>query len=67
MQKIKPEVLKKLAGNVKALNRLAYVFAKHRTTIDRWVANNDVILTTAAAVKAISEELGITEDSVLTA
>lgn len=66
MQKVRPEVIKKLDGNVTALNRLAYEFAKHRTTIDRWVRNNDVMLTTAMGVKAIAEELDIPESEVLT-
>jgi hypothetical protein len=65
MQKVKPEVIEKLKGNVKALNRLAYEFNKHRTTVDRWVLDNNIILTTPMAVKAIAEELGIEVDQVL--
>lgn len=65
MEKIKIEVIEQLKANTKAKNRLAYEFANHIMTIDRWIENNNPMLTTKTALNAISEELGIKEKDLL--
>lgn len=68
MKVIKQEIIKELMGNQKAKARLAYEFAKHMKTIDRWLEGqgNHVILTTPAALAAIAEELDIKKSDILT-
>ena len=66
MTTIKQEVKDILRLNMKAKARLAYEFAKHTYTVDRWIDENAPILTTPQAVKAISEELLIPADQILT-
>lgn len=65
MTKIKQEVKDQLRLNMKAKARLAYEFAKHTYTVDRWIDDDAPILSTTQAVKAISEELNIPADEIL--
>jgi hypothetical protein len=65
MQVIKREVLEKLSTNPKAKGRLAYEFAKHSVTIDRWIEENNAMLTTPTALNAISEELELDKAELL--
>ncbi len=65
MTTIKQEVKEQLRLNVKAKARLAYEFAKHSLTIDRWIDTDAPILSTDMAVKCISEELNIPENEIL--
>lgn len=67
MTTIKQDVKDQLRLNMKAKARLAYEFAKHTYTIDRWIEEDAAILTTATAVRAISEELGIPKKDILAA
>lgn len=66
MTKVKQEIIEQIKGSGKAKGRLAYVFAKSTDSIDRWLKNNDIMLTTPMAVKAIAEELEINESEILT-
>lgn len=45
--------------------KLALHFKKHQNTIENWIKNRDAMLTTADAVRIISEETGIEADQVL--
>lgn len=63
---IKQEVIDQVKGSTKAKTRLAYEFNKHQSTIDRWLEENNIALTTPMAVKAISEETGTPESEILT-
>lgn len=67
MTTIKQGVKELLRANMKAKARLAYEFAKHTYTVDRWLDEDATILTTPQAVNAISEELMIPVDQILTA
>lgn len=67
MTTIKQNVKNLLDANMKAKARLAYEFARHTYTIDRWIEENNPILTTPQAVRAISEELLIPESEILAA
>jgi hypothetical protein len=67
MTTIKPEVIAKIQESQKAKNRLAYELNKHSVTIDRYLENNDEMLTTKTALLAISEELGISESEIISA
>lgn len=62
---IKKEVLENLKSNTQVKNRLAYDFIKTTRTIERWMEENDPMLTTAQALKTISEETGIPESDLI--
>jgi hypothetical protein len=66
MTTIKQEILDRLDGNTKAVARLAYEFGKHQTSIERWIKEKNQLLTTPMAIKAISEELLVPENEILT-
>jgi hypothetical protein len=62
---IKPEVLNQLKSNSKAKARLSYEFNVHAATIVRWIDDANLMLTTAMALRVISEELNINESEIL--
>lgn len=66
VKKIKDEVLARVKGNKTAINRMALAFNKTGRTIERYVEDNDVILTTDVAMGIISDVLGIPQAELLT-
>lgn len=62
---IKTEVLEQLKKNVRLKAKLAYEFEKHGATINRWIENNDPMLTTVAALRIIKEETGLKKSDIL--
>lgn len=48
-----------------AKNRLQFELGKSYQTIQRWLADNDINLTTAQALMIISESTGIPQDDLL--
>lgn len=67
MTLIKQEILDELAGNIQAKGKLSVLFDKHMFTVERYIKENNTLLTTQDAIKIITEELGKTEKEVLTA
>jgi hypothetical protein len=65
MSGIKQDIIERIQNSTKAKTRLAYEFAKHQSTIDRWLEENNLMLTTQTALKAISEELEVAESEIL--
>lgn len=63
---IRPDVLEQVKASSKAKNRLAYEFDVHSATITRWIESGDIMLTTAKAVRIISEELNLNATEILT-
>lgn len=63
---IKQEVIDKIKGSQAIKGRLAYEFAKTTKTIDAWLNENDIMLTTAVGLRAISEELNMPESELIT-
>jgi DNA-directed RNA polymerase specialized sigma subunit len=61
---VKQEILDQLKGHVKAKGRLSYEFVRTTRTIDLWIHNNDPMLTTPTATRAIAEELGVEESEI---
>lgn len=59
--KIKKSILVSLKESIQARNRLGYTFEVAPRTIDRWIADNNPILTSVTAMKVIKEELGLTK------
>jgi hypothetical protein len=59
-------VIAKLQGNGRLMSLLALANNVSEATIRRWIHANDAMLTTAASLKAISEELGIEQSQLLT-
>lgn len=60
---------KRMIGERKGMrirNRLALEMDKSTSTIERWLTDNDEMLTTALAVKIISEETGLSANQILT-
>ncbi len=65
---IKQEILEQINKGEKANTIKAEMIKandKHPGTVQRWIDNNDEILTTAKNLKIISEELGLTQDEIL--
>lgn len=64
---LSPEVKNKIQhrDGMRIRNRLAFEMDKSYATIERWLSNDDEMLTTAAALKIISEETGIEKDRLL--
>lgn len=67
MIQVKKEILEQLRTNLRAKGRLAYEFSRTTKTIDQWIDENDIMLTTATGLKAISEELGVRQSEILKA
>lgn len=63
---IRQEVLEQIKASSKTRNRLAYEFDVHSATIMRWIDENNIMLTTAMALRIISEELNMQMSDILT-
>lgn len=55
----------KIKKSKRCKNRLAYELDKNLRTITNWLNDNDIMLTTALAVKIISEETGLKDTEIL--
>lgn len=70
MQIIKQQITASMRHNSKALYRLSYEFDKSTNTINRWLELNDqgevTPLTTPMGINAISEEMEIPKNELLT-
>lgn len=62
---IASKALLAIRKNMKCRNRLAFELNKSQQTIARWLDDNDILLTTAAALQIIREETGLTDDEIL--
>jgi hypothetical protein len=56
----------KMKGNNKVINALGYAFNRGGKTIENWIEDKHIILTTPLAVEIIKRETGLTEDQILT-
>jgi hypothetical protein len=65
MQKITNKTVQKLKGNQVAIGRLMALFNRSAFSINRWIEDKDVRLTTPQAIQIISEETGLGEDKIL--
>jgi hypothetical protein len=65
MIQVKQEVINQIKKSPKAKGRLAYEFGRTTKTIDMWLDENDIMLTTAMGVRAIAEELELKESQIL--
>lgn len=57
--------IEEIKGNNKALGRLCVSFDKHMKTIELWLSQKDIRLTTPNAVDIIKAETGLTEEEIL--
>jgi len=55
----------KLKSNIQAKAALCSAFSKHMKTIEAWIEDKDVRLTTPIAIKAIAENTDLTENEIL--
>ena len=62
LTKVAIEAVKK---SLKAKNRLQFELKKSYPTIQKWLAENNIHLTTAQALTIISEETGISKEALL--
>lgn len=65
MIQVRQEILEKM-NTRQVKTRLAYEFNRDLRTIDRWIKDNDPMLTTPMCVRAVAEELSVPESEVLT-
>lgn len=62
---IKKKFLKQIKGSQKCKAQLQISLNKSEQTITRYLNNNDIMLTTAAALSVIKEFTGATEEELL--
>lgn len=62
---ISDKAVQKIKGNHKAYNALGYAFDKSYKTIENWVKDKDIRLTTPTALEIIKAETGLTEEEIL--
>lgn len=65
MIQVRQDVLEKM-NTREVMNRLVYEFGRDLRTIRRWISENNPMLTTPMCVRAVSEELNIPQDQILT-
>lgn len=59
------KAIDKIRESKRCKNRLAFELDKNPRTITEWLNNNDIMLTTALAVKIVSEETKLSEAEIL--
>ena len=59
------EVVILMKNNMQLRNRLALELNKHYSTINLWIAKNDIRLTCALSLKIISEELKMSAEQIM--
>jgi hypothetical protein len=62
--KVSKKVLESIRRNNKIIGLLMGAFDVHFRTIENWIENNDIRLTTPLATKIIIDETGISEDEI---
>ena len=60
------QALEAMKGNSRLMNLIAAELDCSESTVRRWIHANDEMLTTASALKIISEETGIKQKDLLT-
>lgn len=65
--KITQQAIDKIRGNNSAIGRLMQAFDRGQKSIEVWMNNKDIRLTTPTAVQIIQEETGLSEDEILEA
>lgn len=66
MQILSDTAIKAITGNNQVMGKLMVAFDKHFKTIERWVKQNNVALTTPTAIEIIKEGTGLSEQEILT-
>lgn len=61
---IREEILQKLLKSKKAKAKLSLALDKSHVTIDRYLYNNHIMLTTVASLDVIKEVLNVTEEEI---
>lgn len=61
---IRKEIKDKIKKSNQAIASLMVVFDRGQKTIENWLDNDDIRLTTPAAAKAISNTMGISESQI---
>lgn len=61
---ISDKAIEVLKGNHKALAALSYKFDKHAKTIENWLNNKDIRLTTPIAIDIIKAETGLSDSEI---
>lgn len=64
--KLTTKALEFLRESIQARTRLALAVGKHVDSVERWIRENHVMLTTATSLQVIREESGLTDDEILT-
>lgn len=64
--KISKTAIDKMEGSGRLMNLIAAEVDKTESTVRRWIANNDPMLTTASVLEIICRETGLSRDQVLT-
>jgi hypothetical protein len=67
MQTITNNAANKIKGNQRVIGQLMALFNKSSFTINRWIEDKDIRLTTPGALKVIREETGLTDEQILEA
>lgn len=63
--KLSQQAINALKNNKRARARLQLEFDKSEYTINRYIADNDIMLTTASALVIIREETGMKNNQIL--
>jgi hypothetical protein len=65
MQTLNTNVVELIKGNQRIIGKMMALFNKSSFTINRWIEDNDVRLTTPGAIQIIKEETGLTNKEIL--
>lgn len=65
MQTLTTKAVETITGNQRVIGRLMALFNKSSFTINRWIEDKDVRLTTTAAVQIIRDETHLKDKEIL--
>jgi hypothetical protein len=65
MQTLNTNVIELIKGNQRIIGKMMALFNKSSFTINRWIEDKDVRLTTPGAIQIIKEETGLTNKEIL--
>jgi hypothetical protein len=65
MQTLNTNVVELIKGNQRIIGKMMALFNKSSFTINRWIEDKDVRLTTPGAIQIIKEETGLTNKEIL--
>jgi|GEM_PF-5194420 len=67
MLRIKTSIAEQILKNYQVLGRLVSAFDVHFRTVENWIKDRDIRLTTPTAMNILKEELKLTEEEIIEA